>query len=109
LAVTVAFIAAFTLNDQMMGYVAKNTWLMNVSMISTLGCVLVMSFSTTARRTTPLNMILLGFFTVCQAFLVGFITQFYAVDEVIYAVGLTAAIVFGLSVYANSTKEDFTM
>lgn len=68
-----------------------------------------MSFSTSIRRTAPLNLIILAAYTVCQGFLVGLISSFYEVQEVLYAVGLTAAIVFGLATYAASTKDDFTM
>lgn len=68
-----------------------------------------MSFSQSARRTAPMNLIILGAYTLCQGFLVGIMSSFYQVDEVIYAVGLTAAIVFGLAMYASTTKEDFTM
>lgn len=78
-------------------------------MISTLVLTLIMSFSQSARRTAPMNAILLGAYTICQGFLVGIISSFYQVNEVVYAIGLTAAIVFGLATYATTTKEDFTM
>lgn len=109
LVVTLAFVALFTLNQGAVLYAYKNTWLINVAMVSTMGLVLVMSFSVAARRTVPLNMVLLAAYTVCQGFLVGIISSFYQVDEVLYAVALTAAIVFGLAMYAQQTKEDFTL
>lgn len=109
LAVTLGFIMLFTLNQGAVLYAYQNSWMLNVSMISTLALVLIMSFSVSARRTAPLNMILLGAYTVCQGFLFGVISSFYQVDEVVYAVALTAAIVFGLAMYATTTKEDFTM
>ena len=68
-----------------------------------------MSLSQSARRKSPLNLIILGAYTICQGFLIGIISSFYHVDEVIYAVGITSAIVFGLAIYASNTKEDFTM
>jgi protein lifeguard len=107
--VTVLFVALFQFHEGALLYAYKNSWLMNFSMIATLGLSLLMSFSTSVRRTAPMNLIVLGIYTVCQGFLVGLVSSFYGVDEVIYAVGLTTAIVFGLSMYAASTKEDFTM
>jgi protein lifeguard len=78
-------------------------------MISTVGLTLVMSFSQSARRTAPLNLILLAAYTLAQSLLVGIVSSFYRVDEVIYAIGITTAIVIGLTIYASTTKEDFTM
>ncbi len=90
-------------------YAYNNSWMLNLAMISTLGLTLLMSFSTSVRRQAPLNLAILGLYTVCQGFLVGLVSSFYEVGEVIYAIGLTGAITFGLSMYAASTKEDFTM
>lgn len=83
--------------------------MLNVSMISTVVLTLILSFSQTARRQAPMNLILLAAYTICQGFLVGIMSSFYQVDEVIYAIGITCAIVFGLAVYSSTTKEDFTM
>lgn len=106
---TVALIALFQFHEGALRFAFRNTWMLNVAMFTTLGLSLLMSFSTSIRRTAPLNLIILGCFTVCQGFLVGLISSFYEIEEVFYAVGLTAAIVFGLAIYASSTKEDFTM
>ncbi|XP_070491331.1 protein lifeguard 1-like [Chironomus tepperi] len=106
---TVAMIALFQFHEGALSFAYRNTWMLNVAMFSTLGLSLLMSFSTSIRRTAPLNLIILGSYTVCQGFLVALISSFYEVEEVFYAVGLTAAIVFGLATYASMTKEDFTM
>lgn len=109
MAITFGFVALFTFHQGALAYAHSNQWLLNLAMISTLGLTLVMSFSQAARRTAPLNMILLGAYTLSQGFLVGIVSSLYQVDEVVYAIGLTCAIVFGLAIYASSTKEDFTM
>jgi protein lifeguard len=83
--------------------------MMNMSLAATVILTLMMSFSQSIRRTAPLNLIVLGAYTVSQGFLVGIVSSFYQVEEVIYAIGLTCAIVFGLTLYASSTKEDFTL
>lgn len=109
LAITVLFIAVFAFNGSALKFVLTNQWLMNLSLLATIALTLVMSFAQSVRRTAPLNLIVLGAYTVCQGFLVGIVSSVYGIDETIYAVGLTAAIVFGLTVYASNTKEDFTM
>lgn len=109
LALTLGFVALFTFHQGALEYAYNNQWMLNLSMISTIGLTLVMSFSQSARRTAPMNLILLGAYTLSQAFLVGIISSFYQVDEVVYAIGITCAIVFGLTIYASTTKEDFTM
>lgn len=78
-------------------------------MITTLALTLLMSFSTTLRRQAPLNMIILGAYTISQAFLIGLLSSFYEIQEVFLAMVLCASIVFSLAIYARTTKEDFTM
>lgn len=109
LALTLGFVALFTFHQGALEYAYNNQWLLTLSMISTIGLTLLMSFSQTARRTAPLNVIVLGAYTVSQGFLVGILSSFYQVDEVVYAIGITCAIVFGLTIYASTTKNDFTM
>lgn len=109
MAITLGFVALFTFHQGALAYAYSNPWMLTMAMISTLGLTLVMSFSQVARRTAPMNMILLGAYTVCQGFLVGLMSSFYQVEEVVYAIGITTAIVFGLTIYATTTKEDFTM
>lgn len=104
-----ALIALFQFHEGALLYAYSNPWMLNLAMISTLALTLLMSFSTSLRREAPLNFVILGLYTVCQGFLVGLVSSFYEVEEVIYAIGLTAAITFGLAIYATTTKEDFTM
>lgn len=60
------------------------------------------------RRKSPHNLIFLGLFTVCEGWLIGVICSRYQVEEVLLAVGLTAGVVFALTVFALQTKIDFT-
>lgn len=109
LAITLGFVALFTFHQGALAYAYSNQWMLNLAMISTLVLTLIMSFSQTARRQAPMNMVLLSLYTICQGFLVGIMSSFYQVDEVVYAIGITCAIVFGLTIYAKTTKNDFTM
>lgn len=56
-----------------------------------------------------MNYILLLIFTLAQAFLLGTNASFYEADVVVMAVGITAAICLGLTLFAFQTKWDFTI
>lgn len=71
--------------------------------------LITLSCFESARRKHPLNYILLGVFTLCEAYLVGAISSTYDVEEVAVAVGITAVICLGLTLFAFQTKIDFTM
>ena len=75
--------------------------LMIVSMISLSCCPGV-------RRKTPHNFIFLGLFTVAQGFMLGTVTSTYNTNEVLMAVGVCAAVILALTIFAFQTKIDFT-
>lgn len=60
-------------------------------------------------RSVPLNYILLGLFTLCEAYLVGFIASWYEPETVLAAAAGTAGITLAISIYAWTTKADFTI
>jgi len=60
------------------------------------------------RRKSPHNLIFLGLFTLCEGWLIGAICSTYEVNEVLIAVGMTAGVVFALTLFAMQTKIDFT-
>eukprot|EP00879_Flechtneria_rotunda_P018242 GHRR01019137.1.p1 GENE.GHRR01019137.1~~GHRR01019137.1.p1 ORF type:complete len:107 (+),score=20.01 GHRR01019137.1:521-841(+) len=55
-----------------------------------------------------MNMILLGAFTVVQAFLVGMISAYYNIEAVMLAFLVTTVAVVCLSLFAINTKIDAT-
>lgn len=59
-------------------------------------------------RAVPTNYILLTLFTGSMSYMVASITSFYEPEIVLAAAVLTAAVVVGLTVYALTTKTDFT-
>lgn len=59
-------------------------------------------------RRFPTNYLLLGGFTLTEGFLVGVVCAFYTASSVFFAVVCTAILVGGLSIYAMTTKRDFT-
>jgi FtsH-binding integral membrane protein len=73
-----------------------------------LGLLIVISCVDKARRTFPLNMILLAAFTIVEAFLVGMISARYSIEAVMLAFLVTGAAVVALSLFAVNTKIDAT-
>lgn len=108
LLVTLGFVMLFVLNRDVQLYAHRNPQLLIIPMIGTLVLVCVMACSESARRSSPTNIILLGLFTFFESILVGFISSTYQPKLVLMAVGLTAAIVIGLTLFAFQTKYDFT-
>ena len=59
-------------------------------------------------RKTPTNYILLTIWTICEGYMVATCCSFYSPEIVITAASLTCAITISLTVYACTTKTDFT-
>ena len=59
-------------------------------------------------RTSPTNYIMLGIFTLCWTFLIGFICASYDAAIVVASALMTAVITITLTIYAFTTKSDFT-
>lgn len=71
-------------------YVRTNSWPFWTAWGLAIALLLVLACVEKARRVWPGNMILLGAFTVVQAFLVGMITAYYNIEAVMLAFGVTA-------------------
>ena len=72
-------------------------------MIYALGCYAKVA------RSVPLNYILLFAFTIAESYIVSTIAAFYDERTVLIAGALTAAVTVGLTIYAFTTKTDFTV
>jgi FtsH-binding integral membrane protein len=71
-----------------------------------LPCVIV-CFQSTMRK-TPNNYIILGTFTLAESYIVSFICSLYNPRVVLMAAFMTFALVASLTIYAMTTKTDFT-
>ena len=60
-------------------------------------------------RTVPTNYILLTIFTLCEAYIVAFIAARFNPWIVLMAAVTTAGMTLGITVYAFTTKNDFTL
>lgn len=71
--------------------------------------IIAMSCCGSVRRKAPMNFIFLGLFTVAQSFLLALSSSRYNQNEVLMAVGITAGVCLGLTLFAFQTKWDFTV
>lgn len=85
-----------------------NVWMMGASQWALIGIMLVMLCNPDMLRTFPGNYLFLFGLTFCEALLVGFVSATYTTRSVMLALWVTAFIFGGFSVYAWTTKEDFT-
>lgn len=60
-------------------------------------------------RKVPVNFLLLVIFTLCESYLVAFISSMYTAISVMTAALMTAGMTITLTLYALFTKRDFTM
>ncbi|GAB1604486.1 protein lifeguard 1-like [Argonauta hians] len=108
LLVTLGIIAVFLFVPEVNQYIKENKWLLFVALAATFVTMIMLSCCSNLRREFPVNFIMLTIFTLCEGFLLGFISSFYKIDAVMIAVGVTALVSASLTVFAFQTKWDFT-
>ncbi|KAH8277857.1 hypothetical protein KR018_008708 [Drosophila ironensis] len=109
LLVTFGAVALFVFHDGTKEFARRNMWLFWVSLGVLFVTMICMACCESVRRQTPTNFIFLGLFTAAQSFLMGVSATRYAPQEVLMAVGITAAVCLALTLFAMQTKYDFTM
>jgi len=90
-------------------FVRENIVLLYVSLGITLVVLFPMVCVRSLRRTFPINFILLAVFTIAESICLGMVSSLYSTESVVIAAGITALIVFFLTIFAFQTKIDFTM
>lgn len=80
-----------------------------IALIVLVVVLLAMACCENVRRKAPANFICLGIFTLAQSFMLGLTAATYHSQEVMLAVGITAAVCLGLTLFAFQTKWDFTV
>lgn len=81
-------------------------WISLIGTVVTMICI--MCFRSLARN-VPTNYILLGIFTLCESYMISFICGATNWRLVLMAAAMTSAIVISLTIYAYTTKTDFTV
>jgi hypothetical protein len=106
--VTAAVTAAFITSAPAKHYVYSNPWTFWTALGASFGLLLVLACSESARRSHPLNLLLLLAFTLAESFFVATASAMYDTDVVLIAAALTAGVTLCLAAYAMQTKRDFT-
>lgn len=110
LAITTGFAAACLYVDPIKNFVSgpNGNFLFYLAWGLSFVIILAISCSESLRRKWPGNMILLGLFTICEAFLIGMITSFFGTAVVLIAFLVTACAVIGITIFSCQTKYDIT-
>jgi len=87
----------------------NNIGLLWLSFAVNLVTMLMVFCCTSMARSVPTNYILLGIFTLSEAYMVSAICSVYDPEIVIMAAAMTAAMTFSLTLYACTTKTDVTI
>lgn len=107
LLLTTIFVA-LTFNDSWSKFFQQNIGVFWACIaISLISAIVLICFKSVARS-VPTNYILLTIWTFCEAWMVATCASFYEPTTVFIAAALTAAVTCGLTVYAFTTKTDFT-
>jgi protein lifeguard len=109
LTVTLGIIALFVFHEPTQKYIKHHQWMMWVALGFLFVMMLVLACCESVRRTSPMNFICLGLYTLAQGFILGVISSIHDPEIVMMAVGLTAVVCLGLTIFAFQTKWDFTV
>ncbi|CAH1795293.1 unnamed protein product [Owenia fusiformis] len=110
LLVTMGIMALFMFQTTVREYVRyKGSWLVWTGMIGTIVLILVLGCIPNVRKKFPVNLICLIIFTIFFSLMLGTLSTYLSVNEVLMAVGICAVIVLGVTIFAVQTKIDFTM
>ncbi|XP_078038311.1 glutamate NMDA receptor-associated protein 1 lifeguard isoform X2 [Augochlora pura] len=108
LLITVGMIALFLYHRPTKLWVQHHTELFWICFAATIVLIICMACCPTVRRKAPMNFIFLFLFTVAESVLLAIAASTYNSEEVLLAVGITAAVCFALTLFAFQTKIDFT-
>lgn len=109
LLITAVFVTGSCFSLGYQHFVNRNMWLFWLCLVVNIILLYVLIYIRTASRKVPVNYVLLGLFTLTEAYMVSCITAYADPDTVFIAAVLTAAIVVALTIYAFTTKNDFTI
>ncbi|KAG2226511.1 hypothetical protein INT45_014255 [Circinella minor] len=102
---TVIMSAIYMYNETVKQFVQTNIWVLYISMFGSLGVLFGLMWK---ARSTPLNYILLGIFTIMEGHLVGTVVTFYDQMIVLQALIITFGVFVGLTLFTLQSKWDFS-
>ncbi|GAB0094558.1 protein lifeguard 1 [Sergentomyia squamirostris] len=109
LSISLGFIALFLYHEPTGRWVRSHPEMWWIALILLFVTLIAMACCTNVRRKAPMNFIFLGLFTLAQSFMLGVMASNFKSEEVLLAVGITAAVCLGLTLFAFQTRWDFTV
>uniref|UniRef100_A0A0K8TNG4 Putative n-methyl-d-aspartate receptor glutamate-binding subunit n=1 Tax=Tabanus bromius TaxID=304241 RepID=A0A0K8TNG4_TABBR len=109
LLITCGVIALFVFHEKTKFWVMRNTYVFYIALGVMLVTMIMLVCCGDLRRKSPTNLIVLGIFTLAESLLLGISAARFNSEEVLMAVGITAAVCIGLTLFALQTKWDFTV
>ncbi|CAG0892174.1 unnamed protein product [Cyprideis torosa] len=108
LAVTVAMIAIAIFAPGVKEWLRRNIWCYYISYVIFLVTYITIVCCESVRRKHPTNLIVLAVFTLALGFMTAMISSFHDTRIVFYTMGITAIVVFAVTIFAMQTKYDIT-
>ena len=96
-------------SQEALNFMRETPSLMGLCVVAAIIIELALICNRTLARTVPINYYLLGAFTLCESYMVSFICTQYDPTIVLISAMITAGTVGGLTYYAWTTKEDYTV
>ncbi|CDW81450.1 UNKNOWN [Stylonychia lemnae] len=109
LIITAEFTLLPYISEDVLNFMGNYPQIFVLCLIAVLVSQLVLICNRKLARTVPVNYYILGIFTICESYMVSFICTMYEPQVVFIAALMTACSVGGLTFYAWTTKEDFTV
>ena len=106
--VLTVFICGLTFLEPVRLFIISNLILFWICLGLSIVIILPLICCKSVARTTPVNYIFLTLWTICEGYMVATCCSFYPKEIVLTAASLTCAITIALTVYACTTKTDFT-
>jgi protein lifeguard len=107
--VTVLIVLSVCLSSGLSEFLYNNIWLIYLCLGFYLVVLIMLMCFKRFARSVPVNYILLGVLTVSMSVIAAVITSCYDPYSVLIALGLTLAVTVSLTIYALTTKTDFTV
>ena len=108
LAITSLFTGLVVSIDDLRDAVEDTFVIALICMILTFIISIAIVCSQTVAKKVPVNYIALLLFTICETYIVGYICAFYDSEIVLIAAIMTLGVTVALTIYAWTTKTDFT-
>lgn len=102
---TTAIASCFIFFPALSHWALTHSWTLWVSMFLSFGLMMGAFFM---ARKYPMNLVLLGLFTVVESYMIGFVTAQYDTRIVVQALAITVVLFAGLTGVAMTAKYDFT-